>query len=138
MKLSKIVVHMDNYNFTKFHQNRMKNKNVLLIARFSVQNFKVSVESWKSYIVWSWTDTQVCIQASVWLHGSRWTWIKLICLSCFQYLLWLEKAFKKWGCFFIAVHFKHETQHLHTGFLMTADECNNCYTYRYIINAIVL
>ena len=29
----------------------MKNKNVLLIARFSVQNFKVSVESWKSYIV---------------------------------------------------------------------------------------
>ena len=29
----------------------MKNKKVLLIARFSVQNFKVSVESWKSYIV---------------------------------------------------------------------------------------
>ena len=36
-----IVVHMDNnYNFTKFHQNQMKNKKVLLIARFSVQNFK--------------------------------------------------------------------------------------------------
>ena len=33
------------YNFTKFHQNRMKNKKVLLIACFSVQNFKVSVES---------------------------------------------------------------------------------------------
>ena len=46
-----IVVHMNNYNFTKFHQNRMKNKNVLLIAHFSVQNFKVSVESWKSHIV---------------------------------------------------------------------------------------
>ena len=42
---------MDNYNFTKFHQNQMKNKNVLLIACFSVQNFKVSVESWKLYIV---------------------------------------------------------------------------------------
>ena len=36
---------------TKFHQNRMKNKTVLLIASFSVQNFKVSVELWKSYIV---------------------------------------------------------------------------------------
>ena len=29
----------------------MKNKKVLLIARFSVQNFNVSVESLKSYIV---------------------------------------------------------------------------------------
>ena len=51
MKLGEIVVHMDYYNFTKFQQNQMKNKKVLLIARFSVQNFKVSVESWKSYIV---------------------------------------------------------------------------------------
>ena len=39
------------YNFTKFYQNHVKNKKVLLIARFSDQNFKVSVESWKSYIV---------------------------------------------------------------------------------------
>ena len=39
------------YNFTKFHENWMKNKIVLLMARFSVQNFKVSVELWKSYIV---------------------------------------------------------------------------------------
>ena len=39
------------YNFTKFHQNQMKNKKDLLIARFSVQNFKVSLELWKSYIV---------------------------------------------------------------------------------------
>ena len=51
MKLDEIVAHMDNYNFTKFHQNQMKNKKVLLIARFSAQNFKVSVELWKSYIV---------------------------------------------------------------------------------------
>ena len=32
MKHGEIVVHMDNYNFTKFHQNQMKNKKVLLIA----------------------------------------------------------------------------------------------------------
>ena len=32
MKLGEIVVHMGNYNFTKFQQNRMKNKKVLLIA----------------------------------------------------------------------------------------------------------
>ena len=53
MKLGEILVYMGvtNYNFTKFHQNQMKNKKVLLIACFSVQNFKVSVESWKSYIV---------------------------------------------------------------------------------------
>ena len=51
MKLSEIVVYMDNYNFTKFHLNQMKNKKVFLIARFSVQNFKVSVELGKSYIV---------------------------------------------------------------------------------------
>ena len=52
MKLGEIVEHMDNYNFTKFHQNQMKNKKVLLIlACFSVQNFKVSVELWKLYIV---------------------------------------------------------------------------------------
>ena len=53
MKLGEIVVHMDNYNITKFHQNQMKNKKVLSIAHFSVQNFKVWVESWKSYIVHS-------------------------------------------------------------------------------------
>ena len=53
MKLGEIVVHMGNYNFTKFHQNQMKNKNVLLIARFSVQNFIVSVELWKLYKVHS-------------------------------------------------------------------------------------
>ena len=39
------------YNFTKFHQNWMKNIKVLLIARFSVQNIKVSVELRKLYIV---------------------------------------------------------------------------------------
>ena len=52
MKFGEIVVYMaGNYNFTKFQQNQMKNKKVLLKARFYVQNFKVSVESWKSYIV---------------------------------------------------------------------------------------
>ena len=45
MKLGAVVVHKDYYNFTKFHQNQMKNKKVLIIASFSVQNFKVSVES---------------------------------------------------------------------------------------------
>ena len=39
MKLGEIVIHMDDYNFTKFHQNQMKNKKVLLVAHFSVQNF---------------------------------------------------------------------------------------------------
>ena len=48
------------YNFTKFHQNQMKNKKVLLIARFSVQNFKVSVELWKSYIVLCEDTSLVC------------------------------------------------------------------------------
>ena len=51
IKLGEVVVIHVYYNFTKFHQNRMKTKKVLLIAHFSVQNFKVSVELWKSYIV---------------------------------------------------------------------------------------
>ena len=51
MKLDEMAVHTDNYNFTNFHQNQMKNKNVLLIVHFSVQNFKVLVELWKWYIV---------------------------------------------------------------------------------------
>ena len=41
MKLGEVVVPIVYYNFTKSHQNQMKNKKVLLIARFSVQNFKV-------------------------------------------------------------------------------------------------
>ena len=52
MKLSEVVVTHVYYNSTKFPQNRMTNKKVLLIAHFSVQNFKVSVELWKSYIVY--------------------------------------------------------------------------------------
>ena len=51
MKLGEVVVPIVYYNFPKFHQNQMKNKNILLNAHFSVQNFKVSVELWKSYIV---------------------------------------------------------------------------------------
>ena len=44
MKLGEVVITHVYYNFTKFHLNQMKNKKVLLVARFSVQNFKVSVE----------------------------------------------------------------------------------------------
>ena len=51
MKLGEVVVTHAYSNYTKYHPNWMKNKEVLLIARFSVQNFKVSVELWKSYIV---------------------------------------------------------------------------------------
>ena len=50
MNLGEVVASIVYYNFTKFDQNRMKDKKVLLIANFSVQNFQVSVESWKSYI----------------------------------------------------------------------------------------
>ena len=52
MKLGEIVVIHVYYNFTKFRQNQMKNKKVLLIGRLSDQNFKVSVELWKSYSVY--------------------------------------------------------------------------------------
>ena len=51
MKFGEVVVTHVYYNFIKFHQNQMKNKKVLLIAHFAVQNFKVSVELWKSHIV---------------------------------------------------------------------------------------
>ena len=54
MKLGEVVVINVYYNFAKFHQTQMKNKKVLSIARFSVQNFKVSVELWKLYIVQYW------------------------------------------------------------------------------------
>ena len=51
MKFGGVIVTHVCYNFSKFHQNKMKNKIVLLISRISVQNFKVLVELWKSYIV---------------------------------------------------------------------------------------
>ena len=42
MKLGEIVVHMGNYKFTKFHQNQMENKKVLLIARLmDVSSIKI-------------------------------------------------------------------------------------------------
>ena len=67
MKLGEIVIHMGNYNFTKFYQNQMKNKKVLLIVHFSVQNFKVSVELWKSYIVGpSRTSPLIWTQQQLW------------------------------------------------------------------------
>ena len=71
MKLGHVVVPIVYYNFTKFHQNWMKNKKVLLIACFSVQNFKVSVKSWKLYIVQSMTLVLPCILAPCWLN-----WVK--------------------------------------------------------------
>ena len=71
MKLGEIVVHMGNYNFTKFHQNQMKNKKVLLIARFSVQNFKVSVESWKSYIVRARFPNNIYMAVAVLRHAQK-------------------------------------------------------------------
>ena len=41
MKLGEIVVHMGNYNFTKFNQNQMKNKKILLIHNpFFCSNFQ--------------------------------------------------------------------------------------------------
>ena len=69
MKRGEIVVHMDNYNSTNFHQNQMKNKKVLLIAHFSVQNFKVSVELWKLYIVLTLKiEAKMIRLASSWSH----------------------------------------------------------------------
>ena len=53
-----------------FIKNQMKNKKVLLISRFSVQNFKVSVESWKSYIV-QYPITNIYYQESSWILGSH-------------------------------------------------------------------
>ncbi len=36
MKLGEIVVHMDNYIFTKFHQNQMKNKKKVLLKSYDL------------------------------------------------------------------------------------------------------
>ena len=75
MKFGEIVVHIGKYNFTKFHQNQMKNKKVLLIARFSVQNFKVSVELWKSYIV-KWLTGKIihsCYSYTI-VYSIRFSW----------------------------------------------------------------
>ena len=74
MKLGEIVVHIGHYNFTKFHQNRIKNKKVLLIAHFSVKNFKVSVESWKLYMVGTGTQNMgfdFCVPAELWRNGLK-------------------------------------------------------------------
>ena len=40
MKLGEIVVHMDNYNFTKFHQNQMKNKKSFINNMFFCSEFQ--------------------------------------------------------------------------------------------------
>ena len=40
MKLGEIVVHMGNYNFTKFHQNQMKNKKSFINSPFFCSEFQ--------------------------------------------------------------------------------------------------
>ena len=92
MKRGEIVVHMGNYTFTKFHQNQMNTKKVLLIARFSVQNFKVSVELWKSYIVprvptYDGSGTRPNIITTVQLH-TDWNSSQLSCWRLLEFPLW--------------------------------------------------
>ena len=45
MKLGVIVVHMNNYNFTKFHQNQMKSKKVFCSELQSVSRIVKIVHS---------------------------------------------------------------------------------------------
>ena len=40
MKLGEIVVHMDNYNFTKFHQNQMKKQKSFINSLFFCSEFQ--------------------------------------------------------------------------------------------------
>ena len=40
MKLGEIIVHMGNYNFTKFHQNQMKNKKHFINSPFFCSEFQ--------------------------------------------------------------------------------------------------
>ena len=40
MKLGEIVAHMDNYNFTKFHQNQIKNKKSFINSPFFRSEFQ--------------------------------------------------------------------------------------------------
>ena len=114
MKLGEIAVHIGNYNLTKF---QMKNKKDLLIACFSVQNFKVSVELWKSYIVmtsngWCWIKKYFSQKKIFWLLISFDVW-----LACHFYNLlfaYCKSFFKRrkqatsWNCFFekVSRHFQ--------------------------------
>ena len=68
----------------QFHQVSSKsneNKKVLLIARFSVQIFKVSIESWKSYIVWGCIKKKVCMFCWTGLVQSSYITITKDCLE---------------------------------------------------------
>ena len=40
MKLGEIVAHIDNYNFTKFHQNQMKNTKSFINSQFFCSEFQ--------------------------------------------------------------------------------------------------
>ena len=62
MKLGEIAVHMDNNNF---HQNQMKNKKVLLLARFSVCSIFFFSKSYLSYEllgdISSWSNSKLLL-----------------------------------------------------------------------------
>ena len=102
MKPGEVVVIHVYYNFTKFHQNQMKNKKVLLIACFSVQNFKVSVELWILYIVLQST-------LKVWREKLIWGFFHLFTMYDFHnstdtLKFWTEKwAINKTFLFFIRI-----------------------------------
>ena len=80
----------------------MKNKKVLLIAHFSVQNFKVSVESWKSYIVVAYAP---CVDSHCWSVDNVNSWIcglRRICLIFFAKVethFFLKCTIRKFGPF---------------------------------------
>ena len=50
MKLGKIVVYMDNYNFTNFHQNQMKNKKVRTNVHPSLLRKKASTNTFSWFL----------------------------------------------------------------------------------------
>ena len=51
MKLGEVLVTHVYYNFSKFFLKKWMKTKIFINTHFSVQNFKVSVEFWKSYIV---------------------------------------------------------------------------------------
>ena len=127
MKLGEVVVIHVYYNYTKFHQNRMKNKKVLLMAQFSVQNFKVSVELWNLYIVrqakpdelTKWRMKKVgyawgffCVEGEKSEFSSTWN-IKVVEIYNIHLMLWgwiytINKYLKKSSIrilFWICLHF---------------------------------
>ena len=66
MKLGEIVVHMGNYNFTKFHQNQMKNKFFFINSPFFCSEFQ-SVSRIVKFVdsVPEFEDTQFCLNVTL-------------------------------------------------------------------------